>query len=136
MLSTIHQAKGLEWRHVFVPRLIEESFPHRRALEEPGGDEEETAHFLRGDHAGDERTDPDVPGDNMHSPAEDRLSSPRPAAFSPRSTRCCWNGPRSRPGRTLELRGDRAKSVRVYRSSTEENRSSCEFEGFFPAPPL
>ena len=41
MLSTIHQAKGLEWSQVFVPRLIEESFPHRRALEEPGGDEDE-----------------------------------------------------------------------------------------------
>ncbi len=45
VLSTIHQAKGLEWSHVFVPRLIEDSFPHRRALEEPGGDDEERRIF-------------------------------------------------------------------------------------------
>ena len=30
---------------MFVPRLIEESFPHRRAVEEPGGDEEERRIF-------------------------------------------------------------------------------------------
>jgi len=45
VLSTVHQAKGLEWSSVFIPRLIAESFPHRRALEEPGGDEEERRIF-------------------------------------------------------------------------------------------
>ena len=35
VLSTVHQAKGLEWSHVFVLRLIEESFPHRSSLDEP-----------------------------------------------------------------------------------------------------
>src|SRR5205085_11938249 len=45
VLSTVHQAKGLEWSHVFVPRLIEEGFPHRRSLDEPGGDEEERRIF-------------------------------------------------------------------------------------------
>ncbi len=45
VLSTVHQAKGLEWQHVFVPRLIEDSFPHRRALEEPGGEDEERRIF-------------------------------------------------------------------------------------------
>ncbi len=45
VLSTVHQAKGLEWSYVFVPRLIEESFPHRRAIDEPGGEEEERRIF-------------------------------------------------------------------------------------------
>ena len=45
VLSTIHQAKGLEWSRVFVPRVIEESFPHSRALNEPGGEEEERRIF-------------------------------------------------------------------------------------------
>ncbi len=45
VLSTVHQAKGLEWSSVFVPRLVAESFPHRRALEEPGGEEEERRIF-------------------------------------------------------------------------------------------
>jgi DNA helicase-2/ATP-dependent DNA helicase PcrA len=45
VLSTIHQAKGLEWSHVFVPRLIEDGFPHRRSLEEPGGQDEERRIF-------------------------------------------------------------------------------------------
>ena len=45
VLSTVHQAKGLEWSHVFVPRLVEESFPHRRALDEPGGEDEERRIF-------------------------------------------------------------------------------------------
>jgi DNA helicase-2/ATP-dependent DNA helicase PcrA len=45
VLSSVHQAKGLEWSHVFVIRLVEESFPHRRALEEAGNDEEERRIF-------------------------------------------------------------------------------------------
>ncbi len=45
VLSTVHQAKGLEWSYVFVLRLIEESFPHRRSLDEPGGEEEERRIF-------------------------------------------------------------------------------------------
>jgi DNA helicase-2/ATP-dependent DNA helicase PcrA len=45
VLSTVHQAKGLEWSSVFVPRLIEDGFPHRRSLEEPGGEEEERRIF-------------------------------------------------------------------------------------------
>ena len=45
VLSTVHQAKGLEWSRVFVVRLIEESFPHRRALDEPDGEEEERRIF-------------------------------------------------------------------------------------------
>ncbi len=45
VLSTVHQAKGLEWSHVFVIRLIEDSFPHRRAIDEPEGEEEERRIF-------------------------------------------------------------------------------------------
>ncbi|MFI5458860.1 MAG: ATP-dependent helicase [Isosphaerales bacterium] len=45
VLSTVHQAKGLEWSHVFVPRLVEDGFPHRRALDEPGGEDEERRIF-------------------------------------------------------------------------------------------
>ncbi len=45
VLSTIHQAKGLEWSRVFVPRLVEEGFPSGRALGEPGGEEEERRTF-------------------------------------------------------------------------------------------
>jgi len=37
-LTTGHQAKGLEWRSVFVVWLAEGMFPHKRALES-GGDE-------------------------------------------------------------------------------------------------
>ncbi|MHB1555927.1 MAG: ATP-dependent helicase [Isosphaeraceae bacterium] len=48
VLSTIHQAKGLEWPHVFIPRVIEDSFPHRRSLDEPGGEEEERRIFYVG----------------------------------------------------------------------------------------
>ena len=48
VLSTVHQAKGLEWSHVFMIRLVEESFPHRRALEEEGGEDEERRIFYVG----------------------------------------------------------------------------------------
>ena len=44
-LSTIHQAKGLEWERVYVPRLVEESFPSGRSLNEPGGEDEERRVF-------------------------------------------------------------------------------------------
>jgi DNA helicase-2/ATP-dependent DNA helicase PcrA len=45
VLSTIHQAKGLEWSRVFILRLVDESFPHARALAEPGGEDEERRIF-------------------------------------------------------------------------------------------
>ncbi|MBX6312021.1 MAG: ATP-dependent helicase [Isosphaeraceae bacterium] len=45
VLSTIHQAKGLEWSRVFIPRLIEDSFPGYRSLNEPGGEDEERRIF-------------------------------------------------------------------------------------------
>ncbi|MDR3618859.1 MAG: ATP-dependent helicase [Paludisphaera borealis] len=45
VLSTVHQAKGLEWSHVFVVRLVDEGFPHRRAMDEPGGEDEERRIF-------------------------------------------------------------------------------------------
>lgn len=38
VLSTIHQAKGLEWRVVFVIWLAESMFPNPRAVEEGGQD--------------------------------------------------------------------------------------------------
>ncbi len=44
-LSTIHQAKGLEWDTVFVIRLSDGDFPNRRALIEDGGLEEERRLF-------------------------------------------------------------------------------------------
>ena len=46
-LSTIHQAKGLEWKYVFVIFLAEGQFPHRRVIEagDVEGMEEETRLF-------------------------------------------------------------------------------------------
>lgn len=45
VLSTIHQAKGLEWEAVFIPRLLEGGFPNGRALDEANGIEEERRLF-------------------------------------------------------------------------------------------
>jgi len=45
VLSTIHQAKGLEWDNVFVMHLCEGSFPHSRSYDEEGGLEEERRLF-------------------------------------------------------------------------------------------
>ncbi|OGL94883.1 hypothetical protein A2348_05345 [Candidatus Uhrbacteria bacterium RIFOXYB12_FULL_58_10] len=45
VLSTIHQAKGLEWDAVFVMGLVDGKFPHQRALDEDGGLEEERRLF-------------------------------------------------------------------------------------------
>jgi DNA helicase-2/ATP-dependent DNA helicase PcrA len=45
VLSTIHQAKGLEWSAVFLVHLAEGMFPNPRALDEPGGEEEERRIF-------------------------------------------------------------------------------------------
>ena len=79
VLSTVHQAKGLEWSHVFIPRMIEENFPHRRALEEPGGEEEERRIFYVGDHPGHERADPQLPAlPASRRPGTDRLHHTQP----------------------------------------------------------
>lgn len=40
-LSTVHQAKGLEWPVVFIPHVVEGLIPHWLALREEGGREEE-----------------------------------------------------------------------------------------------
>lgn len=45
VLSTIHQAKGLEWRAVFVMHLAEGMFPHSRAYEDEAQMEEERRLF-------------------------------------------------------------------------------------------
>lgn len=45
ILSSIHQAKGLEWRVVFVIRMCEGDFPSDIALHEPDGEEEERRIF-------------------------------------------------------------------------------------------
>lgn len=45
ILSTIHQAKGLEWSYVFLIWCSEGMIPLQRALKEPGGEEEERRLF-------------------------------------------------------------------------------------------
>ncbi len=45
ILSTVHQAKGLEWDAVFVMHLNEGSFPHGRAFQEENGVQEERRLF-------------------------------------------------------------------------------------------
>lgn len=45
ILSTIHQAKGLEWEAVFIINLIDGGLPNPRALNENGGREEERRLF-------------------------------------------------------------------------------------------
>lgn len=45
VLSTVHQAKGLEWDSVFILHLADNSFPNRRAMEEENGIEEERRLF-------------------------------------------------------------------------------------------
>ena len=45
ILSSVHQAKGLEWRAVFLISLAEDRFPNARAIRTPEGLEEERRLF-------------------------------------------------------------------------------------------
>lgn len=45
ILSTIHQAKGLEWGSVFIMNVAEGQFPNSQALDDPNGLEEERRLF-------------------------------------------------------------------------------------------
>ena len=45
VLSTVHQAKGLEWERVVVMRASDDSFPSPGGLREKGGEEEERRIF-------------------------------------------------------------------------------------------
>jgi DNA helicase-2/ATP-dependent DNA helicase PcrA len=44
-LSSVHQAKGLEWRAVFLIWVADGRFPSAPALRDPGGEEEERRLF-------------------------------------------------------------------------------------------
>jgi DNA helicase-2/ATP-dependent DNA helicase PcrA len=46
VLSTIHQAKGLEWDTVFVIHLAEHAFPSERAIEEDSLEEERRLFYV------------------------------------------------------------------------------------------
>jgi hypothetical protein len=45
VLTSIHQAKGLEWDYVFVIGLVDGAFPSVKAMTVPGGEEEERRLF-------------------------------------------------------------------------------------------
>jgi len=45
VLSTVHRAKGLEWRVIFIPMLCEDSFPSGRSIGDPDAFEEERRVF-------------------------------------------------------------------------------------------
>ena len=45
VLSTIHQAKGLEWSYIFLIWCADGMIPLQRALKDPGGEEEERRLF-------------------------------------------------------------------------------------------
>ena len=45
ILSSVHQAKGLEWRVVFLVRMCDGAFPSEMALREEDGEEEERRIF-------------------------------------------------------------------------------------------
>jgi len=45
VLSTVHRAKGLEWRVVFIPMLCEDSVPSSRVIGDPDAYEEERRVF-------------------------------------------------------------------------------------------
>lgn len=45
-LSTIHQAKGLEWENVFIISLKEGKFPHKKSLEEDNLEEERRLFYV------------------------------------------------------------------------------------------
>jgi len=53
-LSTIHQAKGLEWKAVFVLFLNEDMFPGKKAVEESGDAEERRLFYVAVTRAEDE----------------------------------------------------------------------------------
>lgn len=53
-LSTVHQAKGLEWQVVFVLFANEEMFPSRKAIEEAGDSEERRLFYVAVTRAKDE----------------------------------------------------------------------------------
>ncbi len=98
VLSTVHQAKGLEWSRVFVPRLIEESFPNhprpRRARRRGRG----AADLLRRGHPGDERALPDLSlVDRMGGTRTERPDNPKPVPDRSRSRPLRAGRARNRP---------------------------------------
>ncbi|MEN7973318.1 MAG: ATP-dependent helicase [Verrucomicrobiota bacterium] len=53
-LSTVHQAKGLEWKAVFILFVNEEMFPSKKAIEEAGDAEERRLFYVAITRAEDE----------------------------------------------------------------------------------
>jgi len=53
-LSTVHQAKGLEWKAIFVLFLNEDMFPNKKAIEDTGDSEERRLFYVAVTRAEDE----------------------------------------------------------------------------------
>ncbi|MBN2703966.1 MAG: ATP-dependent helicase, partial [Pontiellaceae bacterium] len=53
-LSTVHQAKGLEWKAVFVLFMNEDMFPSKKSMEESGDAEERRLFYVAVTRAEDE----------------------------------------------------------------------------------
>jgi DNA helicase-2/ATP-dependent DNA helicase PcrA len=77
VLTSVHQAKGLEWKVVFVIWLADGKFPSTRSMER-GSDRGERRLFLRGRHAGEGRALPHVSLRELFA----RLRRSAPAAFA------------------------------------------------------
>ena len=77
ILSTIHSAKGQEWRSVRILNAVDGCIPSDMATRTPRRDRRRTAAAVRGDDAGEGRAGPDRAAAVLHPSAEQAWRSAR-----------------------------------------------------------
>ena len=113
VLSSVHQAKGLEWKAVFLIWLTDSRFPNPRALADPEGEEEERRLFyVAVTRAKDELyfVQPMTESDTVRMRAFSRLS--RFVAELPEGACERWSLEEEAPGGTPAPGGGPAGAVR------------------------
>ncbi len=133
VLSTIHQAKGLEWEAVFVMHMADGKFPNPKAMGEEGGMEEERRLFYVACTRAKSRlflTYPLVTGEDsfmMGNPSpfiseanqklleEVHLTRPKPSSFHSRSR--AWHDGDDGPTIVLDKMGEKTAPPPIVRKS-------------------
>lgn len=144
-LMTVHSAKGLEFRVVFVVGLEEELFPNQMALQEgtKGLEEERRLMYVAMTRAEEQlyltcaksrfrfgKTEMSNPSRFLHE-IDKRFITSRPSSFSSSNTSAKYSSPNSSSGFYTSNNSSKSSSVNTFRTSRVSSTNPFGSSGLF-----